>query len=446
MAIQYTKSEGVSIGYSVSSGGEQTVIYVPGAYSNLAIERYIPESVAWEKFLGEFGRVICFDKRATGVSDRSARPLNLDQQVVDLEAIRIATDSDSLIIVGLSQGAPLAVLYALAYPERVTALILIEGVCCDARDPFASLSDSNTLFDWERSLAEIDTDFSKWCTHFTQMMYPDADLADLDQNVEYMHATASPASHRFIWCCLRGFDLRPMLRHVTHPTLVIHGKDDHLYPVAHGKYFAEHIPGAKYLELASSYHLPMDDPNVLSQVHEGIRNFLNNLPRSKMQESSARLISTVLFTDIVDSTEQQSELGDRIWTEKMRKFETNTAAIIERCRGKLVRLTGDGAKAAFEVPGDGLRAALLLVQDASELGHPVRVGLHTGEVQWSDNDLHGTAVNIASRVADQAGAGEVLTTAVTQGIVEGGDYSFTDWGEADLKGIGIRHLVKLLHD
>ncbi|MGD2171370.1 MAG: adenylate/guanylate cyclase domain-containing protein [Gammaproteobacteria bacterium] len=132
--------------------------------------------------------------------------------------------------------------------------------------------------------------------------------------------------------------------------------------------------------------------------------------------------------------------------EKMGKFETSTTAVVEQCRGKVVRLTGDGVKAAFEVPGDGLRAALLLINDANELGHPVRVGLHTGEVQWSDSDLHGMAVNIASRVADEARVGEVLTTTVTQGIVEGGDYEFTDWGEADLKGIGRRHLVKLLHD
>ena len=446
MAIQYTKSEGVSIGYTVSSEGDQTIIYVPGAYSNLAIERYIPLSVAWEEFLGRFGRLITFDKRATGVSDRSARPLNLDQQVVDVEAIRVATNSENLIVCGLSQGAPLAVLYALAYPERVSALILIEGVCCDARDPFASLSDSNTLFDWERSLAEIDADFSKWCFDFTQLMYPDANPEDLEQNVEYMHATASPASHRFIWCCLMGFDLRPMLRHVTHPTLVIHGKGDQLYPVAHGKYFADHIPGAKYLELVSNYHMPMYDPDALPKIHEEIEDFINNLPPNKAQENSARLISTVLFTDIVGSTEQQRKLGDRLWTEKMSKFETNTTAIVEQCRGKLVRLTGDGVKAAFEVPGDGLRAALLLVQDANELGHPIRVGLHTGEVQWSDNDLHGMAVNIASRVADQAGTGEVLTTTVTQGIVEGGDYSFTDWGEAELKGIGTRKLVRLLQD
>jgi len=444
MAIQYTKSEGVSIGYSISSEGEHTVIYVPGAYSNLAIERYIPESVEWEKFLGRFGRVIQFDKRATGVSDRSARPLNLDQQVVDVEAIRVATKSDKLIVCGLSQGAPLAVLYALAYPERVTALVLMEGVCCDARDPYATLSDSNTLFDWERTLAEIDSDFSKWCISFTQMMFPDAKPEDLESNVEYMHATASPASHRFIWCCLMGFDLRPMLRHVTHPTLVVHGKDDQLYTVQHGKYFAEHIPGAEFLELKSNYHVHMFDASVFSLLQEGIENFINKLPAGQPDEVSARIIYTVLFTDIVGSTEQQRELGDRVWTEKISIFEANSTRIVEMCRGKVIRLTGDGVKAAFEVPGDGLRAASLLSHDANELGHPIRIGIHTGEAQWSGDDLHGIAINIASRVADQAGAGEVLTTTVTQGIVEGGNYEFTDWGDADLKGLGLRKLMRLV--
>ncbi len=446
MAIQYTKSEGVSIGYSVSSEGERSIIYVPGAYSNLAIERYIPESVAWEKFLGRFGRVINFDKRATGVSDRSARPLNLDQQVVDVEAIRVATNSKEFIVCGLSQGAPLAILYALAYPERTRALILMEGVCCDAKDPYASLSDSNTLFDWDQTLEVIDSDFSKFCIDFTKMMFPDAGPEDIDLNVEYMHATASPASHRFIWCCLMGFDLRPMLRHVRHPTLVIHGKEDQLYPVQHGKYFAEHIPGAKYLELHSNYHMPTFDPDALPVLLDGIEKFITSLPPSQFEESASRIVSTVLFTDIVGSTEQQRELGDHAWTEKISAFEANSAAIVEQCRGKVIRFTGDGVKAAFEVPGDGLRAARLLVQDASELGHPIRVGMHTGEVQWSDEDLHGMAVNIASRVADQADAGEVLTTTVTQGIVEGGDYAFADWGEADLKGIGARKLVRLLQD
>jgi class 3 adenylate cyclase len=192
--------------------------------------------------------------------------------------------------------------------------------------------------------------------------------------------------------------------------------------------------------------MPLYDPDALPDLHGGIERFITGLPPRQPEEFSARVISTVLFTDIVGSTEQQRELGDRVWTEKISTFEASTTDIVEQCRGKVIRLTGDGVKASFEVPGDGLRAARLLVEDANKLGHPIRAGLHTGEVQWSDKDLHGMAVNIASRVADQADAGEVLTTIVTQGIVEGGDYTFTDWGEADLKGIGTRRLVRLIQE
>jgi len=444
MGIQYTKSEGVSIGFTVSSEGAETVIFVPGVYSNLALDKHYPEYVEWEKFLGRFGRVVNFDKRATGVSDRSTRPLNLDQQVVDVEAVRIASNSNDLIICGLSAGAPLAVLYALAYPERTRALILLEGVCCDAKNPYASLSDNNTLFDWERSLEDIDSDFSKWCRDFNRMIMPDADPEDIESEIEYMHATASPTAHRIIWCSLMGFDLRPMLRHVTQPTLIVHADDDQLYPVAHGRYLAEHIPGAVYLELGSNCHIPMYDPNVFPAVQESIEKFINRLAPRQADDAPARVISTVLFTDIVNSTEQQRELGDRAWTEKISEFEKNTSNIIEQCRGQTIRFTGDGVKAAFDIPGDCLRAAQLLVKEADDLGHPIRVGLHTGEIQWSGGDIHGMAVNIASRVADRADSGEVLTTSVTQGIVEGGDYEFDNWGEVDLKGIGTRKLVRLL--
>jgi class 3 adenylate cyclase len=322
----------------------------------------------------------------------------------------------------------------------------LEGVCCDAKDPYAGLSDSNTLFDWERTVADLDSDYSKWWLDRAQMIYPDARPEDIELYIEYAYATASPAAHRFIWCCLMGFDIRPMLRHVTQPTLVIHATDDQLYPVQHGRYFAEHIPGASYIELDSNYHLPMYDADALPQLKNGIEKFIAGLPPRQSKESSARAVSTVLFTDIVDSTEQQRSLGDRVWTDKITAFEARSTDIVERCRGRVIRFTGDGIKAAFDVPGDCLRAARLLVQNANELGHPVRVGLHTGEIQWSGGDMHGLAVNIASRVADQADAGEVLTTNVTQGIVEGGDYDFTDWGEVDLKGIGTRKLVRLIQD
>jgi len=444
MAIEYAQSEGAALGYRASGEGTLTIMDVPGAFSNLAMARYFPAMVEWQRFLRGFGRVVTFDKRGTGVSDRSVRPINLDQQVVDVEAVRIATGTEAAVVCGLSQGAPLAILYALAYPERVKALILLQGVCCDAADPFDSLSDTNTLFDWDRSVADLDSDFSQWCWNFSERVLPDAGPEVHDAVVEYMQATASPASHRFIWCGLMGFDLRPMLRHVHQPTLVIHTSGDRLYPVKHGRYLAEHISGAEYMEPSSNVHVPYFDPDVGPQVFERIEGFVSGLPSNPVDASSARVVSTVLFSDIVASTEQQLKLGDAAWTIERSTFEANAQAIIERSRGRVVQFTGDGVMAAFDVPGDGLRAARTLVEDAHQLGHPIRVGLHTGEVHQSGQELHGLAVTIASRVATQATAEEILTTTVVQGIVEGGDFEFSHWGEADLKGIGVRRLVRLV--
>ena len=152
--------------------------------------------------------------------------------------------------------------------------------------------------------------------------------------------------------------MRPMLRHVTQPTLVIHGKEDRLYPVEHGRYFAEHIPGAEYFETSSGFHIPMFDHTILPQLHERIERFISGLPPRRPNEEAARFVSTILFTDIVDSTTQQRELGDRAWSEKISRFEKNSNAIVERCRGKVIGVTGDGILATFEIPGDGLRAAL----------------------------------------------------------------------------------------
>ena len=387
--------------------------------------------------------MVTFDKRGTGVSDRSVRPISLDQQVVDVEAVRIAAGTETAVMCGLSQGAPLAILYTLAYPERVKALILLQGVCCDATDPYASLSDTNTLFDWDRSLAALDADFAQWCLNYSERIIPDASPEVHDAVVEYMQATASPASHRFIWCGLMGFDIRPMLRHVHQPTLVIHTHGDRLYPVQHGRYLADHISDAEYLELPSDSHVPYFDADVVTQMFERIEGFISGLPSDRSTAPSSRIVSTVLFSDIVGSTEQQREVGDDTWTLERKTFEANAQAIIERSRGRVVQFTGDGVMAAFDVPGDGLRAARALVEDADQLGHPIRVGLHTGEVHQSGQELHGLAVTIASRVAAQAKVREVLTTTVVQGIVEGGDFEFTDWGEADLKGIGVRRLVRL---
>jgi len=460
MKIQYTKSEGVSIGYSVSSEGDQTVIYVPGAYSNLALERYIPETVEWLKFLGSFGRVITFDKRATGVSDRNARPLNLDQQIVDVEAVRVATNSEKLIVCGLSQGAPLAILYALAFPERVTALILIEGVCCDARDPYASLTDSNTLFDWNRSLADIDSDFSKWCLDFSRLMIPDATPEDLNLEVEYMQATASPASYRFIWCCLMGFDLRPMLRHVAHPTIVIHGKEDQLYSVQHGRYLAENIPGAKYVELETNFHGPMYDPDVLPKLKESIEQFIKSLPPDQVIEFSERKISTemltdieeidfveqatIVFTDIVSSTEFVTQVGDAAARDLFLKHDKIIRNQLKKYGGRELQNLGDGFMLSFPSATYAIHCACAMQQTISQYlpQLKLKIGINTGEVVIREgNHPFGQAVVIASRIVEKCSSQQILISEISKGLAAGSKFACSGIGKFKPKGID--HSIKL---
>ena len=451
MKIQYTKSEGVSIGYSVSGEGKKSILYVPGAYSNLALKD-IP-NFRMVKFLCSFGRAITFDKRATGVSDRSARPLNLDQQIVDVEAVRVATNSEKLIVCGLSQSAPLAILYSLAYPERVTALILIEGVCCDAKDPYATLTDSNTLFDWDRSLAAIDSDFSKWCLDFARQMYPDATPEDLNLEVEYMQATASPASYRFIWCCLMGFDLRPMLRHVSHPTIVIHGKEDQLYSVKHGRYLAEKIPGAQYVELESNNHAIMYDPAVLQQLKESIEKFIKDLPPEHESEPSVGTISTemfanieeseiveqatIVFTDIVSSTDLVTKVGDASARDLFLKHDKIVRNQLKKYGGKELQNLGDGFMLTFASATDAIKCACKIQQQILEElpTIQIRIGINTGEVVRREaKHPFGQAVVVASRIVSECMGGQILISDVAKQLAAGSKLSFVERGRFKPKG------------
>lgn len=448
MGIRYVTSEGVSLAYQIVGAGEPTLLHIPGAVSNLALENSTPEMQAWYGDLSRFGRVIRFDKRGTGLSDRSVRPTTMEQQLPDIEAIREATATDRAILWGLSQGAPLAALYTVAYPEHVTRLILVEGVTCDARDPYLPLSDTNLLYDWEQSLEAMERNFAAWVNAFADLVAPGATPESRDLVVAFLQATASPAAYKTIWRGLMGFDIRPLLRRIDVPTLVVHATGDRLYSVQHGRYLAEHIAGARLLELETDAHVPWMDETVRPELLAAVEEFITGSVTEPVRDRSGaptqdRVIVTVLFTDIVNSSAQQRAAGDAAWRTTRTAFETNTQRIVEHHRGRVVQFTGDGVMAVFPSPGDGLRAAQALRVDARALGVDIRAGLNTGEAYEAGDQLHGVCVTIAARVAAQAGAGEILTTEVVGALVEGGDFTFTAHSEVELKGIGPRRLVRL---
>ena len=436
---QYVKSEGVSLAYQTAGEGELTLLHVPGAISNFALEDLAAPMARYFERISRFCRLVRFDKRGTGLSDRSGTPLALEDQMSDVEAVRKAVGAERVALYGLSQGAAVAVLYALQHPERVSHLILVEGVCCDASDQYRPMSETNRLVDWGDFFAELESDFEAFSHRMASIMSPGVDDEGREGMTQFLRATASPATFESLWRGIVGLDLRPVLKRLEVKTLVVHTTGDRHHPVAHGRYFAEHIPDARMLELDSELHVPYMAEEVGDQIVPVIEEFLTGTVR----HSADRHFAAVLFTDIVDSTGEQRRRGDRAWQGILESHEADARRFAEQFGGKVVEVQGDGVMTTFPTAGEALRAASALRAAADDLGIQIRAGLQAGEVYQVGARLFGICVTVAARVAAQAGAGDILSTEVVRGLVEGSGLSFTDAGEFDLKGIGVRRLVRL---
>lgn len=436
---QYTKSEGVSLAYQVTGEGELNLLYVPGAMSHLISEVNVPAGARYIEGLSRFCRLIRFDKRGTGLSDLGEIPPTIEAQVPDVETIRRASCSNRVALYGLSQGAAVSLLYAWRYPERVSHLILVEGICCDAADPTLPLSSDNALTDWDAFFASADRDFGLFTLEFARVCFPEADAETQERFAIFLQVTLSPASFRALWHGVVGLDLRHLLKEITVPTLVIHARGDRHHPVEQGRYIAEHVTGARYLELDSQAHLPNMEEKQVSGMLAMIEEFLTGT----VCYTAERRLTTILFTDIIGSTARQRSSGDLAWRDTLELHDTNTRRIVERFAGRVVDIQGDGAMVEFSSPGEALRAARALIQSAHEEGIQIRVGIHAGEVYDAEDTLVGMCVNHAARVVSEAVADEILTTSVVQGLVDGSGFDFRDRGEFDLKGIGRRRLLSL---
>jgi pimeloyl-ACP methyl ester carboxylesterase len=435
----YVKSGQVSIAYRVAGSGEPTALYVPGAISNMVLEDMDPVLGRFWERASRISRSVRFDKRGTGLSDRAASALAIADQVPDIEAVRRAVGAETVALHGLSQGSAVAVLYALEHPDRVSHLILAEGIVSDGRDPFAPTSEANQLVEWDEFFGRLDDDFADFSQRFAATAFPGISAEGLDAFTGVLQASASPATFRALWHGIMGLDLRERLAEITVPTLVIHASGDQFHPVAHGRYYAEHIPNARYLEVDSSSHVPMATEECCDQILAAIEEFLTG----GIEHAPARRFATILFTDIVDSTEQLQRRGDAVWKRLLETHHSEAQRLVAQFGGRIVELLGDGVLAEFPVPGEGLRAACALTEAARAQGIHVRAGVHGGEVYEVGNRILGICVYTASRVADCAGADEVLTTELMRGLVEGSSFKFEDAGEHELKGIGARRLLRL---
>jgi class 3 adenylate cyclase len=426
---QYAKSGDVHIAYQVFGEGAVDLVFVPGFVSH--IENYWdePSFARWLRRLGNFSRVIMFDKRGTGLSDQVSELPGMDQRMDDVRAVMDAVGIERAAIFGISEGGSLATLFAASHPERSQALIIYGG--------FAQFSDWMTQEALESLFQYIDKSWGSGEGWLKFAPTKEGDLAFQQWWGKFERLGASPGAVTTLMRMNSQIDITEILPSVNVPTLVIHRKDDLLVRVEAGRLLAERIPGAKYVELSGADHLPFVGENS-DRILDEMEHFLTGETSTPSVE---RVLATVVFTDIVGSTARAEALGDQAWGDLLDLHDKAVRKELERFRGNEVKWTGDGFLAAFDGPARAIQCALAIVSTVRALGIEVRAGIHTGEVDFVKNDIRGIAVHIASRVADLANAGDVVVSRTVKDLVAGSGIAFQDYGTHELKGVPDRWML-----
>ncbi|MGA8218139.1 MAG: adenylate/guanylate cyclase domain-containing protein [Solirubrobacterales bacterium] len=425
---RYAKSGDLSIAYQVVGSGRD-VVFVAGSVSHVELGWEGPPTGPLQRRLSGCGRLITFDKRGLGLSDRSAELPTLEQRMDDVRAVMDAADCERAAVVGMSEGGPMALLFAATYPERVSALVLWAT--------FARLSwapDYPDGIDLEEAEAVCDQIEGSWghgrVLPLIAMQDAPDDEATRRRFARFERSSATPAMAAAANRFSLYIDARPALSAISVPTLVIHRSGDPLINVAHGRYLAEHIDGARFSEYPGDFHESAlgRDEEVLDEIEE----FLTGTRR---EHEIDRVLKTILFTDIVGSTERAVRMGDRRWRELLDAHDSAVREELERFRGHEVKAIGDGFLAAFDGPARAIRCAQAITDKVGAMGLEVRAGLHSGECEARGDDLAGVAVHIGARVGSLAGPSEVLVTSTVRDLVAGSGVEFHDRGRHDLKGI-----------
>lgn len=381
--------------------------------------------------LSSFSRLIIFDKRGTGLSDPVAEVPTLEQRIDDVRAVMDAAGSERAALFGISEGGPMSVLFAATHPERASALVLhgAMGRTTEAPDyPWASPAEALRESADEFIAPYWGQDAQGMIELFAPSFADNPRAAEFTARME--RSAASPAMVEQIFEMFLDIDVREILPTIRVPTLVLHRHGDRVVYRRAGEELAEQIPGARYVELPGIDHLPWagDAEAVVGEIEE----FLTG---ARSIAEPDRVLATVMFTDIVGSTERAAELGDARWRELLAEHQAAVQRELERFRGRQVKTLGDGSLATFDGPARAIRCGRAIAETARSSALEVRVGLHSGEVEVMDDDVGGIAVHIAARVGALAGAGEVLVTSTVKDLVAGSGIAFADRGAQQLKGI-----------
>lgn len=423
--VRYAKSGDVNIAYQVTGDGPIDLVLVAGFISHLEMDWEDPRSAHFLERLGSFARLIRFDKRGTGLSDRPGYLPDLEARMDDVRAVMDAVDSERAALFGYSEGGPMCVLFAATYPERTSALVLYGTYAKRLRSddyPWAPTESERRAY-----AEEIERD---WAFRADMIrMCPSADEAMAEWWAARARAAASPGAARALIEMNSHIDVRDILPVVRAPTLVMHRTGDPDSHIEEGRYIARRIPGARFVELAGSDHVPWIDAD---QALDEIQEFLTGVRPPPKRD---RVLATLLMTDLSGSTEMAARLGDRAWGELLASHHHSVRRELKRFSGEEIDTAGDGFFALFDGPARAIRCAQAIQRGLATLGLSVRAGIHTGEIERRDQEVRGIAVHIAARLASEADAGEILVTATTRDLVAGSGLSFVDKGERLLKGV-----------
>jgi pimeloyl-ACP methyl ester carboxylesterase len=424
----YTRCGSINIAYQVVGEGPIDMVLVPGWVTNVDVFWEEPKFARFLRRLASFSRLILFDKRGTGLSDRVTDTPMLEERMEDVQAVMKAAGSTSAALMGYSEGGPMCALFAATYPEKTRALIVIGGyarrtqtadypIGPDAAEVerFINAIEENwgrpfTIEDRAPSMAQ-DEQFRAWWSRFLRM-------------------SASPSAAVALTRANMEIDVRNILSSVRVPTLLLHTTGDRAVSIDHSRYMAGRIPGAKLIEIEAGDHLPFLDGS--DAILDAIEVFLTG---AKHVGVTDRVLCTIMFTDIVESTRLIAQRGDRQWRDLLANHDEAVRAELSAFKGREVNTTGDGFVATFDGPARAVQCASAIVDATRQLGIDVRAGVHTGECEVQASKLSGLAFHIASRVSDLAPARAVLVSRTVKDLVAGSGLRFQDFGVHSLKGV-----------
>jgi pimeloyl-ACP methyl ester carboxylesterase/class 3 adenylate cyclase len=427
---RYAKSGDGHIAYQVLGSGAIDLVFVPGFVSNVEAVWDFTDHANFLRRLASFCRLIIFDKRGTGMSDRGSQLFSLEQRMEDVHAVMDAAGSERAALFGLSEGGPMSILFAASYPQRTTALILCGAYAKRSWAPDYPFGWKEEK--WKEVLDNVErhwgtpqgVNLSMWAPSITH------DEQRAARATAYFRAGGSPGTVLAVLNMNREIDVRHVLPSVHVPTLVVHRVDERVIDIGHGRYLAQAIKGARLVELPGIDHMPWigDSEAIVQEIEEFVTG-------ERHLAQAERVLATVLFTDIVESTERAAAVGDRKWRELLENYQSLVRQQLAQFRGREIDTAGDGFLAAFDGPARAIRCAAAVRDRSRSQGIDIRAGLHTGECEIMGEKLGGIAVHIGSRVAGKAAPGEIVVSQTVRDLVAGSGLSFAERGAHALKGV-----------